>query len=340
MSRRARDPLFRSVETFFGEHLQRLRGASRHTILCYRDTLRLFFSYLAERRRRSVADLRIEDVTAENVLGFLRHIEEKRHNSVTTRNTRLAALRSFIKHLMRQDPLRAAEYQRILSVPTKRKPGFEPSITYLEPEEVRALLDQPDRRRHHGARDYALLLFLYNTGARISEALAVRRSELELNRPRHVHLHGKGRRDRICPLWQETTLALRRVIEIYEVQPDGHVFLSARRQPLTRDGAAYILDKHLKAAAVAKPSIRRKHVTPHVLRHSCAVGLVQSGVDPIVIRDYLGHQSIDTTGRYAKSNLEMKRKVLQTFWEKASLGSHRHPHWRPTGDVLEFLASL
>jgi site-specific recombinase XerD len=333
---RRSDPLFRLVETFFRGYLHGTRGASRHTVLAYRDGIRLFLSFVADACSRQVADVRLDDLTVERVIGFLDHLETTRRNGIATRNLRLTALRTFFRHLVREDPARGAQYQRVLSLPLKRK--TIPVITYLEPEEVKVLLRQPDRRKRSGARDHALLLFLYNTGARIGEALAVQRADLQLARPSQVRLHGKGRKDRVCPLWQETASALRRLIE--ESSSTTHVFLSARGVPLSRDGAAYLLDKYFERAARELPILKRKHITPHVMRHSCAVALLQAGVDLTVIRDYLGHESVATTGRYTRTNLQMKRRVLDAFWRRAGLEGSKDPRWRPKADLLSFLMHL
>ncbi len=200
------------------------------------------------------------------------------------------------------------------------------------------LLAQPDQHTPQGVRDHALLLFLYNTGARISEALSVRMSDVCIIRPRQVRLHGKGGRDRICPLWKETTNAIQR---LSPAPPEGAVlFRNARGQPLTRDGAAYLLDKYTQAAAKQLPIFRNRRVTPHVLRHSCAVALLQAGMDIVVIRDYLGHASVATTNRYIATNLAMKREALEAFWERSGLTKTKSPHWEPRPDLLHFLESL
>ena len=332
------DPLLRLVESFFRDYLLRVRGASPHTIAAYRDTLRLFFIFLGDACGRSVADLRAEDLTTERVVEFLDQLESSRGNTVATRNVRLTALRSLFHHLVREDPQHAGQYQRVLSLPSKKT--RTPMISYLEPEEVQVLLKQPDLRKPDGVRDHALLLFLYNTGARIGEALIARWSDIHLVRPRQVHLHGKGRKDRILPLWPETGRALQRLLSLRAPAAEAFVFCNARGQALGRDGAAYILAKHLSRAAEQLPLLKRKHVTPHVLRHSCAVGLLQAGVDLSAIRDYLGHESIATTGRYTKSNLQMKRRVLDAFWRRAGLTRSKDPRWRPTPDLLALLASL
>jgi site-specific recombinase XerD len=339
MKRKAADALPRLVESFFRDHLRCVRGASTHTVFAYRDSLRLFFEFLSETTRRPVSKLGLQDVDVRHVLAFLDHLESVRRNRVTTRNCRLAAIRCFTEHLLRHDPTRAAQYQRILVVPTKRtRTG---PAAYLEPEEVEALLAQPDVRSRAGARDRALILFLYNTGARISEALAVSKKDVELARPASVRLHGKGAKDRICPLWHETAHAVSELIDDQDAD-DEPVFRSARGNPLTRDGVAYLLDKHRRTAAREIASLARRKVTPHVLRHSCAVALLQAGIDITTIRDYLGHVSVATTSRYITTNLRMKREVLEAFWKRAGLADRRSPkgRWRPSPGVLAFLASL
>jgi integrase/recombinase XerD len=322
------------VESFFQQYLQRVRTASPHTVRAYRDTLTLFFTYLAE--GRSAADLSIEDLDADHVISFLCYLEEVRHNGRTTRNARLAALRSFFGHLLRNDPTRAGQFHRVLAIPSKRQ--RPPVASYLEPAEVRILLAQPNRHTAQGARDHALLLFLYNTGARISETLAVRMDDLSLTRPRYVRLHGKGGRDRICPLWKETATAIQHLNRI--APSSATLFCNARGQPLTRDGAAYLLDKYVRAACHEIPTLASRRVTPHVLRHSCAVALLQAGMDITVIRDYLGHASIATTNRYVATNLAMKRKALEVFWEHSGLSASRTTKWKPKPNLLRFLESL
>ncbi len=169
-------------------------------------------------------------------------------------------------------------------------------------------------------------------------SLGLRVGKLQLVRPRQVHVHGKGRKDRICTVWPNTAKALARITQ--GRPDDSTVFLNARGQPLARDGAAYILEKHLRRAEKELPLLKRKRVTPHVLRHSCAVALLQAGVDLTVIRDYLGHESVESTGRYTCANLRLKRRVLDTFWRRAGLTNGRDARWRPTADLMAYLTSL
>jgi len=327
------------VESYFRDHLQRARGASTHTVRAYGHALRLFLLFLAQRARRHIARLELDDIRVEAVLAFLDHLESSRSNTPATRNCRLAAIHGFVEHLLRSDVTRAGQYERILAVRAKRTRGRV--IAYLEAEHVRAILAEPDRRTPTGVRDYALLLLLFNTGARIAEILALTVEDLRVGGRRQVRVRGKGNKDRICPLWPETVAAVRALVRQAGLH-EGVLFRNARGSVLSRDGAAYVLDRHTKSAAVRVPELRRRRVTPHVLRHSCAVALLQAGVDPTVIRDYLGHASVATTNRYITSNTAMKRDALAAFWKRAGLTSSTAPRtrWRPKPGLLDFLSSL
>jgi site-specific recombinase XerD len=330
--------LFAHVESYFTEYLPRQRGASLHTIRAYRDALTLLFKFVAEQRGRGVASLQLSDLDADAVTRFLDHIEIERANSAATRNCRRAAIRSFFKHLLRNDLAHSLQYVRVLAIPAKK--ARQRPATYLEAEDARLIINMPDKRTHEGWRDYTMLLFLYNCGARVSEAAGLRWHDLQLVAPRQVRLRGKGRRERLLPLWPETANALHRLRGITRSTDQQCVFVNRYGQPMTRDGIAYVLGKHVAAAAQANPALRRKHITPHVLRHSCAVALLQSGTDVTVIRDYLGHTSVATTGRYITTNLQMKRDAMQAFWKKAGIEPSNAKPWKPKADLLAFLQSL
>jgi integrase/recombinase XerD len=336
MSRSHTESLLSSTQSFFQNYLRQTRGASAHTVRAYRDALKLFFLFLAEYERKPVAGLTLDDVRANTVLAFLEHIETRRGNSAITRNCRLAAVRSFVQYLLRHDVTRAGQYGAVLAIRTKR--ATRRAVTYLEPEEARALIAAIDARSRHGERDRALLLFLYNTGARVAEALSLRPSALRLDRPRQVRLLGKGSKERICPLWPETATALRRIIRADS--GDDPLFKNATRGPLSRDGVAYLIRKHATTAAERCPALRKRRITPHVLRHSCACALLQAGVDITVIRDYLGHSSVATTSRYVSTNLHMKRDALEAFWKRAGLEAKAPRKWRPSPQLLTFLETL
>jgi integrase/recombinase XerD len=337
--RSEKDGVLRHVESYFRDHLQRARGASTHTVRAYGHALRLFLLFLAQRTRRPIARLELDDFRVEAVLAFLDYLESSRSNTPATRNCRLAAIHGFVEHLLRSDVTRGGQYERILAVRAKRTRGRV--IAYLEAEQVRAILAEPDRRTPAGIRDYALLLLLFNTGARIAEILALTVHDLHVGGRRQLRVRGKGNKDRICPLWPETAAAVHDLVRRAGLH-EGALFRNARGGVLSRDGAAYVLDRYTKSAAAHVPELRRRRVTPHVLRHSCAVALLQAGVDPTVIRDYLGHASVATTNRYITSNTAMKRDALAAFWKRAGLtsGAATRTRWRPKPGVLEFLSSL
>ena len=330
--------LFVLVESFFTEYLQRMRGASVHTVRAYRDGLKLLFEFIAAQKRCGVASLELADLTAESIAKYLGHLEVRRSNSAGTRNCRRAAVRSFFKHLVRNDLAHSLQYTRVLAIPAKK--ARQRPASYLEADDVRVILAQPDRRTAAGWRDYTLLLFLYITGSRVSEAADVRWDDLHLSAPGQVRLRGKGRKERVLPLWRETTNALDRLNDIAGTRGPQHAFVNRHGQPITRDGIAYILRKHVQAATREHPTLARQRITPHVLRHSCAVALLQSGTDVTVIRDYLGHASVATTGRYITINLQMKREALETFWKHAGIEPARAKPWQPKPDLRAFLTSL
>lgn len=305
-------PLLQYVQDFFGEYLRAQRGASTHTVLSYRDTLKLFLTFVARQGQQATTQLTLEDLQAEQVLSFLDDLETTRQNSVMTRNVRLAALRTFFTYLAAQDPLRAGQYQRIVAIPLKR--GTRAVMDYLTVEEVQALLAHLDRTSLAGRRDYALLSFLYNTGARVQEAAEVRVEALALTTPPSVTLTGKGRKTRRVPLWAETATMLRQHLEErgWRDRPQAHLFVNARGEPLSRFGIRYLLRAWVKAAAPHCPSLQKKRISPHTLRHTTAMHLLQAGVDLVVIKSWLGHVNLATTHGYVEIDLEMKRKALST----------------------------
>jgi integrase/recombinase XerD len=339
MSKAAPQVLFALVESFFAEYLPCQRGASVHTVRAYRDALKLLFEFVARQKDRDVASLEVGDLNADTIASFLDHIEVNRSNVAATRNCRRAALRSFFKHLLRNDLPHSLQYTQVLAIPSKK--ARQRPATYLEADDVRAIIVKPDRIAADGWRDYTLLLFLYNCGARVSELTGVRWDDLQLAPPRQVRLRGKGRKERLLPLWRETADALHQLRGKTARTDQQHVFVNRNGQPLTRDGVAYILGKYTSAvAAQGRPALAQKRVTPHVLRHSCAVALLQSGTDVTVIRDYLGHASVATTGRYITTNLQMKRDALEAFWTHAGIEPAEVKPWKPKPDLLAFLQSL
>jgi site-specific recombinase XerD len=331
--------LARALRDFFADHLPRVRGLSGHTIHSYRDSLVLLLRYVASQTVRNVVDLDVEDIGTAEVLAFLAHIETDRHNSAATRNVRLSAIHAFFRHLASAQPDRLDQCQRILAVPFKR--ARQRTVEYLEYDEIEAVLAAVDRTARHGARDYALLVSMFNTGARVQEIIDIRYCDLQLVRPLQVRLLGKGRKERICPLWPETAEVLRAHLADQAADPTSRepVFLNHRGGRLTRFGVRYILNKYCAQAGSTRPPMSKKRLHPHSMRHSTAVHLLRSGVDMVTISHWLGHASVNTTNRYAAVDLKMKRDALA----KAKPIADPNPEiatWRADNSVLDWLQKL
>lgn len=324
------------MRAFFYEWLVEQRNASIHTVRSYRDTWRLFLRFVAHRAQKKVAMLTMADLVADEVAAFLRHAEHERGGTIGTRNCRLAGIRSFFHFVATKDPASIAQCVEILNIPVKRAPVSEPC--YLDPAEVTAILAQPDRSTLEGLRDHALLSFLYNSGARIQEALDVSPEAIRFESPSCVRLVGKGRKERMCPLWPETVLLLRKLLERQPRTLDQRLFVNRYGDPISASGVRFKLAAYVRAAAKSVPTLRSKHVTPHAFRHATAVHLISAGVDVTVIRSWLGHVSLDTTNHYARANLETKRKALEQVAAPAADGGP--PTWKRDNSVLAWLDTL
>ena len=329
--------LGRALRDYFSDHLPRVRGMSPHTLCSYRDSLTLLLRYVAAKRRMPVDKLDIGDLDAGRTIAFLQDLEDKRGNSVSTRNVRLAAVHAFFRYLAASDPGRIEQSQRILGVPFKRSRAR--SIEYLEYEEIQAVLNSIARTTAAGRRDYALLATMFNTGARVQEILDLRPCDLQLGRPSHVRLVGKGRKERVCPLWPQTADLLKNLLAESATASDSTrpLFLNSRGQPLTRFGVRYLLRKHCERARTAAPSLKRKRLHPHSIRHSSAIHLLKSGVDFVSISQWLGHASVNTTNRYAKVDIEMKRAAISRAQPPQKNRSRR---WRKDVSLLAWLEAL
>lgn len=328
--------LSKLLYSFFHEWLAEQRNASQRTVWAYRDTWRLFLRFVAERQRKKVVALRLEHLTGPEVLAFLQYIEQERKVTISTRNCRLAALRSFFCFVADHEPLAAQQCAEILRVPFKR--AQRRALCYLESTETSAILSQPNKATVEGQRDHTLLSLLYNTGARIQEALDLRPQDIHFKSPAHVRLMGKGRKERISPIWPETAELLAALLRRQSRKPDEPLFVNRYRQPLTASGFRFRLRKYVKAAALKVPTLSLKRITPHVFRHSTAVHLVAAGVDVTVIRSWLGHAQLDTTNHYAQANLETKRKALEQVDPK--LRPAKPPRWKRDADLMSWLDSL
>ena len=276
------------------------------------------------------------DLDAREVLAFLQHLEDDRKVSVGTRNCRLAAIHSFFAFVAYREPLAIAQCSEIARIPVKKM--NRPAMCYLEAEEITAILRQPDQSKPEGQRDHALLAFLYNTGARIQEALNVCPQAIRFESPVQVELFGKGRKTRICPLWPETVDLLRALLKRQPCADNKPIFVNCYGQPLGPAGVRFKLNRYVQAAAQEVPALAKKRVSPHTFRHSAGVQLVASGIDVTVIRDWLGHARLDTTNLYARANLETKRKALEQIDPSTKPG--KPPRWKQDPKLLAWLNSL
>ena len=329
-------PLPYWLQAFFHAWLGEQRNCSRHTILSYRDTWRLYLRFVAGRRGRPVSAMKLDELTSEEVLAFLHHLETERHDTIGTRNCRLAAIRSFFRFVADREPLAAEQCAAVLRIPVKK--GLRPAMAYLDTEEVNAILRQPDRSTPEGLRDETLLSLLYNTGARIQEALSLRPSDIRLTSPEHVRLYGKGRKERITPIWPETAQLLITLLK-RQPRPDHEpLFVNRYGRPMGAAGVRFKLAKYVQTASKELPSLQRKHVHPHTFRHTVGVQMVAAGVDLTTIRSVFGHVTLDTTNHYARANLDTKRRALEQV--DRSTRPKSPPRWKRNPDLLTWLDSL
>lgn len=328
------------VRRFFEDHLVSQRGLSQHTILSYRDTLKLLFQFAAQRGQKSCTDLALSDITPDLVRAFLDHLGSVRHNSVGTRNIRMAAIHAFFRYLAAMDPRLMAQCQQILALPFKRH--NKPVLGYLEKEEIQCIFRHIDVQEPAGRRDDALLRLLYNTGARAQEAVDLNVCHIRFSRPHYARIQGKGRRERTCPLWEETMRSIRRYVEDRQLKlsDNAPLFINAKGDRLSRFGLRYMITQRVAKAGQACPSLLTRKVTPHTFRHTTAMHLLQAGVDLNMIRSWLGHASIETTNLYVEIDLEMKRKTLQPSEKLLPKTNQEGPSWQRDPSILDWLAKL
>jgi site-specific recombinase XerD len=302
-------PSFASlIQQFFTEYLVAQRALSPRTVACYRDALMLFLDFASSTLRRAPTDMQLSDLRPDLILAFLDHLECNRHNSVRSRNLRLTALRAFLKFAGRRDVTSLHVVEQALAVPMKR---FEqPMLGFLTRQEMNAILGQPGTL-WSSQRDHLLLMMLYNTGARVSEIIGVRVVDVIIDGSACVHLHGKGRKLRSIPLWDTTVVEVRAWLRMNPTLRGEATLLPNRHgQAMSRSNVAQRLDLAVARAAAKEPGLLKKSVSPHTLRHTTAMHLLQSGVPFNVIALWLGHESMNTTHRYVEANLAMKEKAL------------------------------
>lgn len=322
------------LQRYFCEYLINQRRLSACTVAAYRDSFKLLLAFLERQFGLKPDDLRVDSIDAERVLAFLDDLERRRHNCVRSRNARLAAIRSFFRFATAADPLLLPIAQRILAIPSKR---FEREVVgYLQAHQVQALLDAPDMSTRTGLRDRVLVTLMYNTGARVSELAALKVGDLTLATGGAVHLRGKGRKQRSVPLWRETVRLLRNWLKRMPSTPDAPVLPNSRGGHMTRSGIDQRLRVVLERAAKKDPTLSKIHLSPHTIRHTTAMHLLQSGVDLSVIAMWLGHEDIETTHQYLDADLETKKRALDRLPSPAVRQRRRKTQPR----LVEFLRRL
>ena len=322
------------LEAFFTDRLQHQRNASPNTVAAYRDTFRLLLAFAQERLRKPPSALPLADVDATFVLAFLQHLERHRGNSARTRNARLAAIHSFFRFVALQEPGHSATCQRVLAIPTKKTE--RKLVTSLNRAEQESLLTAPDRTTWLGRRDHAIIMLLFQTGLRVSELRDLRCEDVVLSTGAHVRCRGKGRKERCTPLTRDTVLVMRAWLAERDGVPAAPAFPSRRGAVLSRDAVERLVTKYAELASATCSSLRTKNVTPHVLRHTTAVSLLQAGNDRAIIALWLGHESIETTQIYLDADLSMKERALaRTAPLRASPG-----RYRPDDTLMAFLNQL
>jgi integrase/recombinase XerD len=333
----ARRSFAQQLESFFRQRLTQQRNATPATVAAYRDAFRLLVLFAAKRTSKKPCSLAIEDLDRDMILAYLDYLERSRGNGVHTRNARLTAIRSFFHHVAASDPASIGIAQRVLAIPSKK--SDIPTTHYLSRAELDVLIDAPSRNSPRGRRDRALLLFLARTGARVSEALGVEAADLSLDATRpQVLLRGKGRKERVVPLAHDLLSTLGALLRERGLgrRERAAVFVDSHGRQLTRFGATHIVRRAVAVAALHTAELARKPISPHVLRHSLAMTLLQSGVDLLTIQAWLGHAQVATTHRYAAADVEMMRRGL----DKAGIRSTSPSRFRPKDAVLSLLENL
>src|SRR5262244_362629 len=322
------------LQNFFVEYLCNQKRVSPQTIASYRDTFRLLLEFMRNKHGIEPAAVSIKNLDVEVILSFLDHLEQSRHNSIRSRNLRLAAIRSFFRLVALRDPAQVSHAARVLAIPVKRTDRR--LIKAITREEMEAILSAPDLSQWSGRRDHALLLTLYNSGARVSEITALEQSQFCFGAQSFLRFQGKGRKERAVPLWTKTARALQTWFRELSGRETNLAFVSARGRKLTRNGVDYILQQAVEQAVNECPSLRDKKITPHVVRHTTATHLLQSGVDISVIALWLGHESIETTHIYLEADLTTKERALS----KLAPAGVEVPRFKAKDEVLAFLATL
>ena len=324
------------IKRFFSHYLPTQKGLAVNTIMAYRDAIKLLLGYASDTLNKNVEQLGVEDINESLVLDFLDHVENTRGCSPRTRNARLAAIRALFGFMAREEPTLLLHAQTIRTIPLKRTE--HKTVDYLEEKEMQALLNAVDLDSRTGVRDKALLLLLYNTGARVSEIVQLKVADLRLDGVAQVKLLGKGKKYRSCPLWPETLQALHDYLKQRTPKDPAaqQLFLNANSSPVTRFGVRHIIGQYAAKAKSQCPSLAAKAVTPHTIRHTTAMHLLRAGNDINMVSYWLGHADINTTHIYVEIDMEMKRRMLQ----KTEAPAVKKPLPWQKPDILQWLSAL
>jgi len=330
------------LSLFLSKYLPGQRNLSPNTIASYRDTFKLFLVFCDDAKGLKPEKVTFNSVTQKTITDFLEWIEKKRKCLIATRNQRLSAIHAFFRYIQKESPDNLFEIHKILQIPLKRKP--KPTVSYLTADELKILFSQPDTNSKQGRRDLVLLVLMYDSAARVSELIDLKICDIRLSSPAVVSLHGKGNRSRHVPIIGKTKNLLEIYLEEHKkyhwgiATQDAPVFFNQQHKKLSRWGISYILNKYVKMARKNTKFNIDFAVTPHVMRHSKAMGLLQAGVNLIYIRDFLGHSNVVTTEIYARADTEMKRKAIESAY--MDLSPLDMPKWEENEDLMYWLQNL
>lgn len=322
------------LQNFFGHYLLNQRSVSTRTVAAYRDTFRLLLLFGESHLNLKPSAVTLTDLNATNILAFLDYLEAERQNCIRSRNARLAAIKSFLRYAALRDPASLSVIQQALAIPLKR--SERPLLGFLSRPEMEAILEAPSLETWSGRRDRVMLTTFYNTGARVSEIIRLCVSDINLEQSPNVTLHGKGRKQRVLPLWKKTARLIKQWVNQNRFPPDRPLFPNTAGRRLTRSGIANRLKEATQTAAKCLPSLKKRQVTPHTIRHTTAMHLLQSGVDLTVIALWLGHEKPSTTHMYMEADVAMKRKALGKIPQAIT----KDLQFRPKDQLLRFLETL
>ena len=331
----------KNLTYFLAHYLPGQRNVSPNTVASYRDAFKLLLTFFEEKKKLRVECIRMATITKDSVIEFLDWLETERKCSIATRNQRLSALHAFFRNVQRETPENLLEIRKILAVPMKKRP--KPVIPFLTADEMKILLEQPDRACESGKRDLVLMAVLYDTAARVQELIDLTRRDIRLDKPAVITLHGKGQKTRQVPIMGNTKDLLTEYLMHCNhtgvcAPQDAPVFCNQQKRKLTRRGVAYIIDKYVEMARNHPEFYNDGIITPHVFRHSRAMHMLQAGINLVYIRDFLGHSNVTSTEIYARADSEMKRKALESAYLELDIGEM--PAWEKDGELMNWLQNL